>query len=209
MKIAIFGATGKTGQHLVRQALDKGYSVTALARSPGKMGIEHANLTIIQGDALDLAAVEKVVAGADAVASVLGPSKGAAPLTNTRFIENIISAMKSAGVRRLVSASGAGVGDALDTPGFVDKLIKFLLKTSARSMYEDMLTMASTIRTSDLEWTLVRVPMLTDDEQNGNIKVGYLGKGVGMRLSRADMAAFILGQVESKDYVQKAPVISN
>lgn len=90
-----------------------------------------------------------------------------------------------------------------------DRAIKVALKLASRHVYEDMVRVAETIRASDLDWTLVGVPMLTDDPPTGSIKVGYLGKGVGSRISRADIVAFILKQVDDTTYTRQAPVMSN
>jgi hypothetical protein len=117
--------------------------------------------------------------------------------------------MQQHGVRRLMQSVGAGVGDPNDGPGLLDRLIKVALKTGSRHVYEDMVRVAEIVRTSALDWTLVRVPMLTDDPPAGDVKVGYLGKGVGPRLSRADLAAFMLRQAQEDTYLRQAPVISN
>ncbi len=112
-------------------------------------------------------------------------------------------------VRRLVQSVGAGVRDPRDEPGLFDRVINVALKPFSRHVYEDMRRTAEIIRASDVDWTLVRVPMLTDDPATGDVKVGYLGQGVGSRVSRADMAAFVLEQVDDDTYLHQAPVISN
>jgi hypothetical protein len=84
-----------------------------------------------------------------------------------------------------------------------------LLEITAKNVFEDMLKTVTLVRESGLDWTVVRVPMLTDDPASGRIKVGMVGKGMGPRISRADMAAFILEQVSSAKYIRKAPAISN
>jgi hypothetical protein len=103
---------------------------------------------------------------------------------------------------------GAGVGDPKDQPGVMDKAITFILKLTARNVYEDMKRVAEIVRASDRRWTLVRAPMLTDNPGTDDVRAGYLGKGVGSRLSREDLAAFMLEQVESDAYLREAPVIS-
>lgn len=129
LKLAIFGATGRTGLPLVQQALEAGHSVAALVRTPAKMTIQNANLTLIQGDSLNSADVEKTVQGADAVLSVLGQSKGASRDLQKVSIRNIIAAMQKYGAKRLISLTGAGVDAPEDRPGFSNHLIKFALKT--------------------------------------------------------------------------------
>jgi putative NADH-flavin reductase len=209
MRITIFGATGRTGRHLVEQALEAGHEVVALARTPSKLSIDNHRLSIVQGDIQDAKAVEEVVAGADAVISVLGPMSNEPVYEVSRGMENILVGMENQGVSRLVQSIGAAVGDPSDQPKILDRAIKALLKLMSRYVYEDMVRVNDQIRASDLDWTLVRVPMLTDDPLGGDLRVGNLGQGLGPRVSRSDLAAFMLRQVDNDTYRHQAPVISN
>jgi putative NADH-flavin reductase len=209
MKLTIFGATGRTGQLLVQQALNAGHSVTALARRPEKLTIQHPRLTIVQGDIQDARAVEQAVNGAEAVLSALGPVGKSAPLIISTGTGHVLDAMKKNGVRRLVVSIGAGIGDPQDRPTLFHRVIPLIIKTFARQVYEDMTEVARLVRASDRDWIIVRAPMLTDAPLSGNLKIGYLGRGVGSRLSRADFAAFMLRQVDDDSYLHQAPVISN
>ena len=132
MKIAVFGATGQTGKHLVEQALAAGHEVVAFARTPSKLQANHERLSIVTGDAQDLASVERAVAGVDAAVSALGPTANAPDYQVARGMGNILVAMKNKGVRRLVVAAGAGVEDPQDRPTLVNKAIKLLLLAAAR-----------------------------------------------------------------------------
>jgi len=209
MKLAIFGATGRTGQHLLRQALEAGHQVTVLARDPAKLSVQNERLTVVKGSLKDAGCVEQVVAGADVVLSALGPTNNQPTFEISQGTQLIINTMKKHGARRLVIAAGAGVGDPEDAPKLFNKLINVLLKTISKNVYEDMLKTVSLVRASDLEWTIVRVPMLTDDPKTGQLKIGMVGKGMGPRISRADMADFMLQQASTRQYVGKAPAISN
>lgn len=209
MKIAIFGGTGRTGQHLVRQALEKGHQVVVLARNPDKLSIEDPGLNTIQGDVKDPQAVQKTVAGVEAVLSALGPTSNQPTFEVSQGMSNILNAMKNEGVSRLVITAGAGVGDPNDTPKFFNHVMNFLLKLMARNVLADMSKVVEMTRASDLEWTVVRLPMLTDDPKSGNVKVGYVGKGMGSRISRADIADFMLSQLTDQTYIRKSPAISN
>jgi putative NADH-flavin reductase len=209
MKVTIFGASGRTGQHLVEQALERGHQVSAFARSPQKLARFDGQIDVVEGDVGDGKAVSRAVSGADAVVSALGPTDNTPDYEVTRGTNNILQAMKQHGVQRLVVSVGAGVGDPQDEPKLFNKLINLLLKLFSRHVYEDMKRSMQTVRDSDREWTVVRVPMLTDDPATGDIKVGYVGKGMGPRLSRADMASFMLDQLHSDAYLHQAPAISN
>jgi putative NADH-flavin reductase len=209
MKITIFGSTGRTGQHLVTQALERGHEVTAFARSPEKLKISHANLQVVQGDVETKPRVEEAIMGADAIISVLGPAENKPTFTVTKGTRHILEAMGKHGVERLVVSAGAGIGDPKDEPKLLNRVINALLKLVSRWVYEDMRQMVDAVRNAEVRWTIVRVPMLADDEPTGDVKAGYVGKGMGMRVTRADMASFMLDQVESEEFTHKAPAISN
>ncbi len=209
MNLTLFGASGRTGIELVRQALARGHRVTAFARSPQKLASFDGRIEIVSADVLDAQAVARAVAGADAVLSVLGPTANRPDYKVARGLEHIIKAMQEQGVGRLVMSSGAAVGDANDAPGLFDRLITLLLKLISRHVYEDMRRAVSLVRASEIDWTIVRVPMLADGPVTGALRVGYVGKGTGPRLARGDLARFMLDAAEQALYVRQAPAISN
>lgn len=209
MKLTIFGATGRTGQHLLQQALEAGHEVTALVRSPAKLTIADDRLALVQGDISSASQVEEAIAGSEAVISVLGPTSNKPEFTVSRGTEHIIAAMEKHGLRRLVVSAGAGVADAHDSPKLFDKVIGLMVRTFSGNVYADMVRTVSAVRNSNLDWTIVRVPMLSDGPPQGSIKVAYVGKGMGPRITRADMAAFMLRQLQDEAYVHQAPAISN
>ncbi len=208
MKLTIFGASGKTGQQVVQQALEGGYQVVALARTPSKLAYQHANLQIIQGDNLDPVSVANAVQGSDAVISVLGPGSNKPEFTISRGMENILSAMEQYRVPRIIIVTGAGVRVPADSPRLVDHLLGLLLHLFSRNVLADMEQVARKVRASDLAWTIVRVPMLTDEPASGHVKIGYVGD-INPRIARADLATFLLKQVEDQRYLRQSPAISN
>ncbi len=207
--VAVFGGTGKTGRHLVEEALAAGYRVTVLARTPSKLALEHERLRVVKGDVLDRSAVGETVDGASAVLSALGPTKNTPDHQVSRGTENILDAMNEHGVRRIVISAGAGVGAEGDQPKLFNHLISFALKLAARHVLEDMTRTVATVRASDRDWTVVRVPMLTDDAAKGNVRVGHVGVNTGPRITRPDMARFMLEQLDDPAHVRASPVISN
>ncbi len=210
MKIAIFGATGETGRQLVEQALAAGYQVVAYVRNPSKLNTRHESLTIVQGELADQAIIERAVSAADAVISVLGPRGGSKGKPITRGMQNIIEAMKKQGVRRLIISSTLSAKDPNDLPDFKAKALVNLVKLTMHAAYEEIVSVAETVRKSDLDWTIVRLTTLNNNPKSGKVRVGYLGKGeVGLRISRADLAEFMLKQVQDTKYLRQAPVISN
>ena len=209
MKIAIFGATGKVGRHLVDQALERGDEVTAFVRDPSKLTTHrHERLKVVQGNVQNSKDVEQAVAGTDAVLSALGQTKTSSKDVLTEGIKNIVAAMNKHGVRRLVSLTGAGVRDPKDEPKLVDRVIGSLLKLLQRDLLEDSIEQARVIKGSDLEWVIVRAPILSEGEKKGVYRVGYVGKESGTRLSRADLAGFMLEQTTDDTYLHQAPMVS-
>lgn len=208
VKITVFGATGRTGRHLVEQALEKGHEVTALARDSSKVPTQHERLKIVRGDVLDAAAAEKAVTGSDAVLSALGPTKTSTKYVQTRGTENIVAAMRKHGVRRLVSLTGAGVRDPKDRPKLFDRVIGALLKRLQRDVLADAEGHARVIQGSGLDWVIVRGPVLTEGEKKGEYRVGYVGKNSGFKISRADVADFMLEQATDTTHLGQAPMVS-
>ncbi|MBI5670607.1 MAG: SDR family oxidoreductase [Chloroflexi bacterium] len=209
MKLAVFGATGGTGVPFVQQALAAGHEVVALVRTPSKLGLQHPRLTLVQGDVMNAADVEKTIQGADVVVSMIGPTKTSPPNMMATAARNIITAMNKCGVRRLVAMTGAGVAFPEDRPKLLNHIIKFALKTISPQVLKDSENYADQIRVSGLDWTLVRVPMLANGPATGNVRVGWVGVNTGPRLVRADAAAFLLRQLDDRQYLHAAPVISN
>ncbi|MFZ5828410.1 MAG: NAD(P)-dependent oxidoreductase [Bacillota bacterium] len=211
MKIAIFGGTGPTGQHLVEQALEQGHEVRVLVRNPEKLKIRHERLELVQGDARDAATVDRLIQSTDGVLSALGHVRGGTndPQLLSTAAGLVIAAMKKHGVRRLIWLTGAGVPDPNDRPNLMNRLVKALLLMLARPLFEDSERAVSAIRASDLDWTLARAPRLTDAPAKGTIRVGYAGVGTGMTMSRADVATFMLRQLQRSEWLHKAPMISN
>ena len=209
MKIAIFGATGKVGRHLVDQALERGDEVTAFARDASKLATRrHERLKVVQGDVLNPKDVEQAVVNTQAALSTIGHTKTSPKDVLTEGIKNIVAAMNKHGVRRLVSLTGAGVRDPKDEPKLVDRVIGSLLELLQRDLLEDSTRQARVIRESDLEWVIVRAPVLVEGEKKGEYRIGYVGKESGTRLSRADLADFMLKQSTDDTYLHRAPVIS-
>jgi hypothetical protein len=210
MKLTIFGATGKTGKQLVEQALSAGHQVIAFVRNPAKLGIRNENLKIVQGELIESGKIEQAVNGADAVLSTLGPRGNSRGKPLTLGIQNIIAAMQKQRVHRLIIISTPSSSDPNDHPDLKIKLLVGFVKLMIRPAYEEIVGVAQTVRKSDLYWTIVRIVMPTDKPKSGKVRVGYPGSGgVGIRISRADIADFMLKQVQDSKYLRQSPLISN
>ena len=208
MNIVIFGATGRTGKPLVEQALAAGHGVTAYVRDAGKLGINHAKLETIVGNLNETDKLNKAILGKDAVFSALGPIKNGSKTIMEEAARNVTAAMKKAGVKRLITVTGAGVAQPGDQPKAFNHFMSFMLNLFAKDVLLDSAKHAEIVRASGLDWTIVRVPMLTNGERKGQYRVGRVGVDDGPRISRADVADFMLRQLSDKTYVGQAPVIS-
>ena len=206
MKVLIIGATGATGQILMGEALAQGYEVTALARNPSAVATEDDHLRVLQGNALEASSLEAAVTGQDAVLSALGTRSRKPTTLFSESTHNIISAMDKHGVRRLVCITGIGVGDSKGHVGFLyDRIIRpFVVK----NVYEDKERQEEAIKHSDLDWVIVRPARLTDEPAKGKYSVFLGGSYTAAKISRADVATFMLAQLTNDTYVRKTPVIS-
>jgi putative NADH-flavin reductase len=210
MRITIFGATGGTGKELVEQAVEGGNEVVAYVRNPPKLNISHECLKVIQGKLTDEPLMESAVNGADAVISVLGPRGDSKNKPITNGMQNIIAAMKKQGIRRLIITSTLNAKDPNDPLNFKTKALVNLVKVTMHAAYEEIVSVAETVRNSDLDWTIVRLTMFNNNPKTGKVKAGYISKGeVGTWISRADLAEFLLKQVQDTKYLRQAPAISN
>jgi putative NADH-flavin reductase len=209
MKLAVLGATGRTGIPLIQQALDAGNEVVALARTPSKMPIQHDRLKVVQGDAMNAADVEKVVSGADAVLVAIGHTKDTPRNMQAVAARNIVNAMKKSGVRRLIALTGAGIAAPQDKPKLFNHLIKLALLTLSPGVYRDSLDYSRIIRESGLDWIIVRGPMLNEGPRTGSYRVGWVGVNTGSRISRADLADFMLKQARENTFLHQMPMVSD
>lgn len=206
MKLIIFGATGTIGAEVVRQALNQQYRVTAFSRNPEKLQLKHNNLRFISGNVCNKPDVRTAVTNHDAVIVALGAGrKGSIRSEGTR---NVIQAMEQSGVNRLVCLSTLGAGESRDNLNFFWKYIMFGF--FLRKAYTDHQMQEEYVRNSSLTWTIVRPGAFTDGEQTGKYKHGFSSseKHLRLKISRADVADFILKQLADDHYHYKSPAIS-
>lgn len=206
MKLVIFGATGSIGRQVVNQALSQGHTVTAFAREASKVGIEHPNLRIALGDVMDPISVENAIQGHDTVLCSIGAGrKGNVRAEGTR---NIINAMQKLGIRRLICQSSLGVGDSRGNLNAFWKYIMFGLLL--RPAYADHIRQEEHVRQSNLDWTIVRPGALIDGERTGQYKHGFPGtdKTLKLKISRKDVADFMLRQLFDTNYLYRSPGLS-
>lgn len=207
MRIALFGSTGTLGSVVLAKALEAGHEVTAFTRNAGNITITHDRLRVVVGDVLDPAAVEQAVLGQDAVLVCLGAGrKGGVRTDGTRIV---VQAMERTGVKRLICQSTLGTGDSRGNLNFLWKYILF--GVVLRKALADHETQEQLVRASDLDWTIVRPSAFTDGPATGAYRrdFGPDEKGLALKISRADIAAFLLEQLTDTSYVGRTPAISN
>jgi uncharacterized protein YbjT (DUF2867 family) len=196
LRVLVIGATGGTGRELVRQALEQGHQVTAFVRKPGKLKIEHPNLRVAQGNVRDYASVEAAMRGQTAVLSALGHKRFFYP---TRILSegtrNILRAMKTCDVPRLVCESSLGVGNSVGRLGLFGTF--FVVPVVLPFIYWDKVRQEKAIEESDVDWVIVRPATLTNKPARGTYRHGRnVGNFILTRsISRADVADFMLKQL--------------
>ena len=208
--ILIIGASRGIGLETVRRALDQGYQVRAFARSASQIPITHAELTKVNGDALKVEDVAAAVKGADAVIQTLGAKASLAMVTShTRLFSDatriLIQSMESEGVKRLICVTGFGAGDSREHMSLLQRVPFELL---LGRVYADKAVQEMMIRRSALSWVIARPGILTNGPRTGRYKI--LDKPADWRngtISRADVADFLVKQIEDDAYLGKTPAL--
>ncbi|WNB17543.1 NAD(P)-dependent oxidoreductase [Marivirga arenosa] len=202
-KLAVFGASGKTGEKFVEQALDAGYSIKALVRNPEKIKTKKSIIEIIQGDVLNPEDVTKTVSGTDMVISLFGHVKGSPEGLQTKGTQNIIKAMRTAGVNQIISLSGGGLPfPDKDQPKFMDKMIRFIMKLAVPKILNDAVEHAELLKNSATDWIIVRGPRLTDEPKKDDYRVGWVGVNASTKIGREDLADYILQLCKDENFAK-------
>jgi len=208
MRLALLGATGPTGRELVRQGLEAGHVLAALARRPAELDdLRGPGLEVVRGDARSEEPMARLLEGADAVLSALGPRRGEAealPLIARRLVRE----MSRSEVARLIWLTRTAVHDPQDRPRPGHGMALALARLYGRQILADTVAAATEVRSSDRDWTLVRAGRLTDGPATGRAQGAHLGLGARSRVSRADVAAFLLAQVGAETWLRRMPVVS-
>lgn len=203
MHLAILGATGGTGRQLTTQALDRGHTVTAVARRPGDVAITHQCLNVAQGDVYDSASLSRAIQGADAAIYAVGVAniwQARKPTTiYSKGVKNLLQAMEQVQVRRVLVISSSGTDPKPGDPWWFTAIVKPLF---LKQMYADMRRMEAMISASPALWTIVRPPQLVDGPWTGVYRTARNGTVPNDEdLSRGDLAHFILNEVEQSHYI--------
>ncbi|MDP4251930.1 MAG: SDR family oxidoreductase [Bacteroidota bacterium] len=201
--LLIIGANGGIGRQTVDQALAAGHRVTALVRNPANLPLTHPNLNIVKADVTSPPGLSGLFAGHDAIISAIGVSGGFNDHPTMLYSQgalHILHEMKREGLKRVffISASAVETNPLLPFP--VRLVSKYIIQKLLANMYTDLRRMERVVKETDLDWTIVRPPRLTDSKLTGRYRMAvnrFLKNG--FKISRADTAHFMLSHIQSAD----------
>lgn len=211
MKLAVFGATGGAGRHLLTQALAAGHEVTAFARDASRLDTAaHRGLTVVEANVLEPDEISPRLKDVDAVVSAIGQRRGSPATLCADSVRSLSAAMGPVGVRRLVVVSSAGAfiepGDDWPTKAIAKPLLRRLLRVEMA----DFVAMEGVIRATDLDWTIVRPPQLTDKAATGRYRTSVdAALRRAYRVARADLADAVLRTVANPELIHKTVTVAN
>ncbi|MFD9485737.1 NAD(P)-dependent oxidoreductase [Streptomyces sp. NPDC059991] len=211
MKLTVFGATGRIGGEVVRQALTAGHQVTAVVRDPGRFAVTGPGLEVVRGDLASPDSLRPAVAGADAVLSGLGANKraDAAAGITARLTGSIVKAMDAEGTRRLLVISAGPVGPEAPDDPFLDRLTLAIVTRVLKDVYEDLRRTEATLAASALDWKAVRPVRLVDKPRTGTYRTAIGATPRSARtIGRADVADAMLGMIDNPETVKQGVCVS-
>jgi len=210
-RLAVFGATARSGRVIIRQALAAGHEVTGLARSPQKLDIAHPKLKLVKGDARDADSLARALAGDEVVICMIGyptpkdPMQEVGPVDlYTVMARNLITAMQARGNTRLIMASSTGVETSVgrDVTAPASRNPTDQWRFNARYLYADMADMETILLDSGLETIILRPGFMVEEPARNNLKVSTEGNTPPARvITYEDFAAFVLAQIDSDEFV--------
>jgi uncharacterized protein YbjT (DUF2867 family) len=194
MRVAVFGATGRTGRHLVEQALARGHDVAALVRRPSDLD---ERLRVVQGDARDPAALREALADRETAISVLALARPEDEPAYSNATRAIVEAVQGAGVRRLVVTANNDV--------FGDDEVSGTFAAHAREHRRNR----ETLHASGLDWTIVAAPWVVDEPAEGSYVTAVGERAPGRKITTGDLATVVLDAVERPDWIGRIVGVSN
>ncbi len=208
MRIAVFGAFGQTGRAVCEEALDRGHAVTAHIPPEDEFSIEADGLRVVRGEVYNGEGVEAAVMDAEAVVNVLGKRRGSPSDLLSVAGEHVLSAMAAEGIDRYVVLLGTGVRANGESGSLSERVMRVLLKLLAQDVLADSTGHARRVQASNLDWTIVRVSRLVDQEPIGRYRIGDIQSGV-VGINRADVAMCLIDRVEADDFIASMPTVDH
>ena len=209
--VALLGATGMVGGYLLEAALQRGYTVRALARNPAKLAKFNSHITIISGDARDPAVIRELLHGSDVVISALGPVKAdgdASRFINTTVTRNVLAAMPAEDVSLYIAVSGAAVVMPSDERNLLGWWIRTLAQIGLRSALQDKQAEYALLAASRVDWILVRCPLI-DPEPFDSPPLVSLKTPPAFRVRAGELAQFMLEQLDTRDFIGQGPFLGS
>lgn len=210
MRIAVVGATGRTGRLVAEQALERGHAVVPLARHPEQARFADERLEAVAADVLDRESLGGSFAGCDAVVSALGvgTSRAATEVYSTG-IRNVLAEMSVSGVSKLAVTSAYPVGPREHRPRLGDRSVDAILWHIFGATYTDMQRMEGILERSDAQWVSLRPPRLIDKPRTGAYRIGSTPPPGGRSLRYADLAAALLDVLDQPQLFGTAAYVSS
>lgn len=211
MNITILGSTGFVGKVLIKKAIAAGYQVKTLARNPAKLDEIKDKIEIIKGSVFDSSSLEAVIEGAEAVLSAVGPPTGnpGDPYQYENAMKDIVRIMDRKGIKRYIHIGGAGhQGGENEVWNFNRKFLRLFLNLFGKEILVAKHLEWEVLKSSDLDWTLVRPPRIANEAASGNISADEKMLK-SLKISVEDLTDFILEQINSKEWIRKAPLVSS
>lgn len=206
-KIAILGANGKAGKSLVNEALEKGFQVKILTRNSTNMPITNENIETITGDARDFSSIQELLQGCGAVINAVGQPKNESYIFST-VTKHILKVMQEYKIKRYILISGGSLNFVGDQKGIINKMGAKLFKLFLPKMMQDKYKKLQILQSSDVDWTVVRLPFVVEGNGIGTIKESLVDMP-GIKIQNGDIAPFVIKEINSEVYVGKCPFISN
>jgi len=206
MKIVIFGASGKVGQLVTAELLKRGHNVTACIYGSNPFA-ENEKLKIMSGDVHSLSDVEKAVNGNDVVVSTLGSWGTQTKDILSSAMTHIVPTMEKHKISRLVSLTGADARDKGDTPNLLQKCTHLLFGTLQPKIMADGEAHLQILRSSKLDWTVVRSPVMTSSGSYGDYRLRNRLPLPWAKINRLDVALAIADLAENHEFIHQSPVI--
>ena len=208
MRIAVFGANGGIGQQFIRLALNSGHELHLYSRKSIDIS-DQSSVKLFNGELSDIDSIKRTIKGCDAVVSLLGPklkfTYPGTPIINGHI--NIIQAMNDCGVSRFITIATPAIRFEHDKTSFVTVVPKLLARLFMPKPYKEIIGLGEVTRTSGLDWTIVRFLAPVDGDLKGNVRVTMGDKKIKFKISRADIASFILDEISERKHVQSMPII--
>lgn len=205
--VGIIGVTGKVGKHLVNKALDNSYNVKILVRNSKKITSIYHNVDVLEGDATKVNDVRNLLKDCDVIISSVGQPPKADPIYSI-VTKNVLEVMKEFKITRYLVVSGAPVNAPQDRKNLFNKFIAVMMRFLYAKMMSDKQKELDILMDSNVDWTLVRLPLVKEGNPIGKIKES-LENPPGTKVDNIDIADFLIKQISSNDYIKACPFISN